>query len=345
MAQADQMEISARYNRFAKEEASGRSPLYVQFARGVAEDADVINFILALPREKQQPNLLFATVRHLFGRATDWPEFRRVLMTHLETVRSWMLTHSTQTNEPGRCASLLPVLALLPQPLALIEVGAAAGLCLLPDRYAYNYAGLQIHPEPRDEQTPLLDCAINDAVPVPAALPRIIWRAGLDLNPLDPTDPAAMSWLEALVWPEQQDRTQRLRQAIKIAAAVRPRVHKAGLTGDALDALCNAAPREATLVIFHTAVLAYVGDQRVRDAFARQAMSLSAFWIANESPSVFPDIASQAGPADEPNHYLVSVNGLPVAWTDLHGASLQWIAAKADPEAWISPATRPNRQA
>ncbi|MGV4926084.1 DUF2332 domain-containing protein [Streptomyces sp. BHT-5-2] len=30
---------------------------------------------------------------------------------------------------------MLPVLAALPQPLALIGVGASAGLCLYPDRY------------------------------------------------------------------------------------------------------------------------------------------------------------------------------------------------------------------
>ena len=45
-----------------------------------------------------------------------------------------MMVRSTQTNEAGRCAALLPVLALLPQPLALLEVGTSAGLCLFPDR-------------------------------------------------------------------------------------------------------------------------------------------------------------------------------------------------------------------
>ncbi len=40
------------------------------------------------------------------------------------------MSKRTQTNEPGRCAVLLPLLAALPQPLALLEVGASAGLCL-----------------------------------------------------------------------------------------------------------------------------------------------------------------------------------------------------------------------
>ena len=51
-------------------------------------------------------------------------------------VEAVMLERRTQTNEPARCALLLPLLAALPQPLALLEVGASAGLCLLPDRYA-----------------------------------------------------------------------------------------------------------------------------------------------------------------------------------------------------------------
>jgi hypothetical protein len=56
-------------------------------------------------------------------------------------LRPVMLERSTQTNEPARCAALLPLLVLvrLPQPLALLEVGATARLCLLPDFYAYDY--------------------------------------------------------------------------------------------------------------------------------------------------------------------------------------------------------------
>jgi hypothetical protein len=34
-----------------------------------------------------------------------------------------MLSRTTRTNEPARCAVLLPLLARLPQPLVLLEVG------------------------------------------------------------------------------------------------------------------------------------------------------------------------------------------------------------------------------
>src|SRR6185312_7670698 len=127
--------------RFADEEARGRSPLYEELARGVAGDHEVIAFLLTLPKEKRQPNLLLAALRRVSGTPADWPDFRRKLAGNRDAIRSVMLARSTQTNEPARCATLLPVLARLPQPLALIEVGASAGLCLLPDFYAYDYGG------------------------------------------------------------------------------------------------------------------------------------------------------------------------------------------------------------
>ncbi len=97
------------------------------------------DFLATLPDEKRQPNLLFAALRHVCGTPRDWPTFRALLREHASAVRATMLTRRTQTNEAGRCATLLPVLARLPQPLALLEVGASAGLCLLPDRYGYDY--------------------------------------------------------------------------------------------------------------------------------------------------------------------------------------------------------------
>ena len=68
-------------------------------------------------------------------------------MQDKDALRAVMLERSTQTNEPGRCAALLPVLAGLPEPLALLEVGASAGLCLLPDFYGYDYGRTILAPD------------------------------------------------------------------------------------------------------------------------------------------------------------------------------------------------------
>jgi hypothetical protein len=310
--------IAAAYRRFAEVEAAGRSPLYEALAQRIAEDGEVLGFLLRLPPAKRQPNLLLAAVRCRLGGAVEWPEFRRAVAAEADEIARLMLARSTQTNEPGRCAVLLPVLASLPPPLALIEVGASAGLCLLADCYGYDYGAVRLAAERR----PCLPCSAGSATPLPGSLPQIVWRAGLDLNPLQPSDRQDREWLEALVWPEQRDRLERLRDALAVAEQMKPRVVRGDLRYD-LAGLAAQAPPEATLVIFHTAVLGYVASPAERQAFADQAIDLADFWIANEAPQVFPDIARRTesrGPG-----FLLSLNGTPTAWTDPHGAAIDWI--------------------
>lgn len=315
------LEQTARaYRRFAALEARGRSPLYERLAEGVAEDGDVLAFLLTMPRPKRQPNLLFAAVRHRLGTPSDWPDFRDRLLGNQGAVRESMLARSTQTNEPARCATLLPVLAALPQPLALIEVGASAGLCLLPDLYGYDYGRTQLKAA---TGAPVFACDARGAVPVPSALPRIAWRAGLDLNPLRAEQASDREWLEALVWPEQTERLVGLRQALAIAADVRPRIVAGDLRAD-LARVVAEAPSGATRVVFHTAVLAYVSDQAERQAFAVEALRLADCWIANEVPGALPGLESFSTDNAQ-GRFLLSVGGKPVAWTDPHGASVDWI--------------------
>ena len=164
-----------------------------------------------------------------------------------------MLERRTQTNEPARCALMLPLLAALPQPLALLEVGASAGLCLLPDRYGYDYAGHRARGRPA-----ALRCTPEGDLPLPDALPEVVWRAGLDLDPIDIDDADAMRWLELLIWPGEEHRVETLRGAVDD----RPRGPAAGRPGRPHTATSRRSPprrpRDATLVIFHTAVLSYV---------------------------------------------------------------------------------------
>lgn len=76
------------------------------------------------------------------------------------------------------------------------------------------------------------------------------------------------SGLETLVWPGQEDRLGRLRAAIDMARSDPPTVVKGDLLTD-LAPLMATAPKDATLVVFHTAVLAYVSSRARRDQFAR----------------------------------------------------------------------------
>lgn len=311
-----------RYRAFAEREARGVSPLYEALARAVAGSEALLGFVASLPPPKQQPNLVFGAVRHLYGTPRDPGHFARLVEQHAEPIRALVLRRSTQTNEPARCATLLPALAMLPGPLALLEVGASAGLCLLPDRYAYDYGRVRLHPRGVDAP-PVFPCAASGNTPLPDRLPEIGWRAGIDLDPVNVDDADQAAWLETLVWPGQEARAERLRAAMAVARRDPPRVTAGDLVRD-LRAVAETAPREATLVIFHSAVLAYVAPaDRVR--FAREVADLGATWISNESPGVLPQVASKLDGEPPPGRFVLAVNGEPVAFTGPHGRSIDWI--------------------
>jgi hypothetical protein len=136
----DAAAVAEEYRAFARQDARGRSPAYESLAESVAGDAALVSFVSSLPHAKRQPNLLLAAARYL-GAAPTLAQLRDLVSGSRAELTEVILSHRTQTNEPARCATLLPALAQLPQPLALIEVGASAGLTLLVDHYSYDYAG------------------------------------------------------------------------------------------------------------------------------------------------------------------------------------------------------------
>lgn len=309
------MTIAETYARFAAREVRGVSPTYERLSLAVAGDDELLALLGTLPPAKRQPNLLFGVVRLLGGPVEDPAAFHDFAVANWPAIEAEMRVRATQTNEAGRCAVLLPVLAALPQPLALLEVGASAGLCLYPDRYAYRYNEHRV-----GAGQPVLDCAITGTRP-PDRLPEVVWRAGLDLNPLDVTDSADVAWLDALIWPEHTHRSDRLRAAAAVAAADPPLLVRGDLVDD-LPALAAQAPSGATLVVFHTSVLYQVPAPR-RDAFADVVRGLPGHWIANEAPDVLTYDALPTPPSDV--HYnLLALDGKPLAWTRGHGQAITW---------------------
>jgi hypothetical protein len=310
--------IAETYRLFARREARGRSAAYESLAESVADDAAVVGFIASLPPAKRQPNLLFAAARYLLGVPPGIQQLHDLVSQSRAELTELMLTRRTQTNEPARCAALLPALAQLPQPLALIEAGASAGLTLLFDRYSYDYAGYRLAGS--DPHAPTLRSEPRGPVPLPPRIPAITWRAGLDLNPLDVTSDDDVRWLSCLVWPGEGDREQRLAAAIASARRDPPAVHRGDLLTD-LPALAAQAPAGATLVIYHSSVLYYVAPDR-REQFASTVRSLGAVWLSNEAPGVLPGTAA---PAPDEQMCVLARDGHAIAFTDSHGTWLQWL--------------------
>lgn len=313
--------IAQRYVRFAADEAHGECEVYEKLALAIAGSEELLAFLAGLPVDRRQPNLFLAAIRHLCGVPDSAKHLVQVVRQQHQRIREVMLSRTTQTNEPARCSVLLPLLAQLPQPLALLEVGASAGLCLLPDRYGYDYGTIRI--EPPAVPASVFPCKVNGAIPLPATVPLIAWRRGLDLNPIDLRSEDEVGWLETLVWPGQEARAQRLRAAINTARRDPPTVERGDLLND-LGPLMAAAPRDMTLVVFHTAVLAYVASPGQREGFAQTMRSSNAVWISNEAPGVFPGYARIAPPVPARGLFLMMRNGTPVAWTGAHGQSIDW---------------------
>ena len=287
--------IAEGYRRFAEVEARGRSPLYEQMAIKVAESRGAQRFLASLPPAKRQPNLLFAATRLVCGLPQSAAEFERLLLRHADPISRVMLERTTQTNEPGRCAALLPALARIAGPLSLIEVGASAGLCLLPDLYGYDWGTATLRPDPQNgPELPVFPCVTTENTPLPTRCPEIVWRRGLDLNPLDVRNTDDVAWLETLVWPEDVARLKRLRAAIELAKAAPPLVVRGDLRSD-LAQLIASAPAETTVVVFHTAVLSYLHDAGDREGFKNAMLASGVQWVCNESPRVFAEFAESAG--------------------------------------------------
>jgi hypothetical protein len=172
---------------------------------------------------------------------------------------------------------------------------------------------------------PELRCDVAGTLPT-TRVPEVAWRAGIDLHPLDVTDPDATAWLENLVWPEQDDRRERLRAAVEVARAEPPRL----IAGDLLDLLPDLvgdAAEHGPVVVFHSAVVAYL-EPADRERFQQLMTTLvaagSCHWISNEGPQVLPGVTA-TGPALPDDHpaFVLGVDGRARAWTHGHGASMR----------------------
>jgi len=320
------VDTSELYRLMAQRELHGVSPTYEALCLAVADDRATCGLIDQLPEPKRQPNLLLGATRYLDGPIHDRSAFLRWVGERWADIATTMRARRTQTNEPARCTALLPALAGLPQPIALVEVGASAGLCLLPDRYGYDYTADHGEHTVIGDSEIVLRCSITGPVPLPDRPPQIAWRAGLDLNPLDAGAADDRRWLSSLVWPEQIERADRLGRALDAAATDPPRVVAGDLLTD-LPALVAAAPTDAHLVIWHSAVLAYL-PPRSRARFVAVIDELRTHrrltWVTNEAPGVIPGTELDRGRVAR---FVLAVDQRPFALAAPHGTSLDWLPA------------------
>lgn len=167
-----------------------------------------------------------------------------------------MLDSPPQTNEAARSAVLIAAGGFLAQryglPFVLSELGASAGLNLNWDRYALEVAGTRYGAP--DANLVLTPDWRGD--PPPAAWSTVVERRGVDLNPIDTTDPAARLRLRAYIWADQSARLDRQTRALAQPPVPVDR-------GDAADWLHDRLVRPhlgCLHLVYHTIAWQYFSD-------------------------------------------------------------------------------------
>lgn len=325
MTQAEVERAAQRYARFARDEAVDRSPLYAEWAAGIATDAAVLAILARIPERSRQPPLVFAVARMLGAPLADYPAFAAWMHQHAEVLVAEASRRSLQTNEPLRCAVLVPALAGIEGPIALLEVGASAGLCLYPDRYEYRYRGAaDIDLTAPSASAVVLDCELRGPLVPPLRLPEVVWRAGIDLAPRDAAHPADRDFLTGLVWPGETGRAERITSALDVVAADPPLL----VAGDASDPavlsrVAALAPEEATLVVTTPGVLPHI-PHADRERLIATVRAMDAVWISIDPPGLA--VGDQPLEAEAWDGFVLRRDGVEVAACDPLGAWLEWRA-------------------
>jgi hypothetical protein len=148
-----------------------------------------------------------------------WEAFEQVLRSRVGEIQS-LLTQPPQTNEVGRSAALygglLQLVAAVPLPVRLFEIGASAGLNLRADRFRYLADGTSYGPA---DSPVVFESAWSGRRLEPAEL-RIAERVGCDIAPVNPLTAEGALRLTSYVWPDMPERMERLRGALAVARQV-----------------------------------------------------------------------------------------------------------------------------
>jgi hypothetical protein len=131
--------------------------------------------------------------------------------------------------------------------------------------------------------------------------------------------------LSALVWAGDAERADRLRAAINVASMNPPSV----VSGDLLTEttrLAASAPPEATLVVFHSAVMPYLSPED-RTRFIDVVSQVPAVWVSFEGLGVLPEIDARLMQESEPDSraFVLARDGAPVALASPHGRWIRWL--------------------
>ena len=299
------------YRRFGEVDAAGTSPLHERVAVALSESPEALSAIETAPARKRHPAVILAALHDLAlaGRAPALAAAYAAgdgdagagaaidtLLRMTDSVVDVAVRRRPRADETGRGAVLYPAIAEAARrvgadAVGLIDVGCSAGLNLTVYRVGIAYGNGQSLGDPSSPVR--LSASVVGDRPVPTrAMPAVVARIGVDLDPVDVTDEDDARWLRACLPPDQPERITRLEAEIALAAADPPLL----LRGDAVDVLPDAfahIPADALPVVTTTWALSrFPPEHRLRflhrldGAAARRPVA----WVSAEGVGVAPAI-------------------------------------------------------
>jgi hypothetical protein len=252
-----------------------------------------------------------------------------VLLAHHDVLEAY-LGAVPQTNEPARSAMLLggflTIAAAARLPLAILEVGASAGLNLMFDRYRYDFGGWRWG---ADDASPTISASWEGLRPPDGPL-MVAERRGCDRHPLDVRDGEARRRLRSYVWADQKERLERLDAAIATALSSGPPAVDRADAADWLQARLEKPRPGRVRVVVHSVVWQYLAADtraRIADAIARGGAAAEAgappvAWLRlePEPEEVRPGLRLTLWPGGQER--LLGIG-------DYHGRRMSWIGQRS----------------
>jgi hypothetical protein len=340
--------LAQNFRQFAEIHCKGSSPLYERLSLSIASDEALLRLAAQVPPGQPVPNLLFGAVHYLLYQQSDhalaryypsivnspqpikdaFPFFRQFCLSKRTIIVDLLHTRRVQTNEVRRCAFLFPAFNRVFElghgmPLSLIEIGTSAGLNLLWDYYQYDYDTGTVRSR-ENTKVILYSTFRGDTRPhLPTALAPVEERIGIDLNIIDVREANDALWLKALIWPEQQERTTLLANAIEVVQAHLPTL----LTGDGITLLPEILTQlraDTSACIFHTFTLNQVAPEArlqlanllTKFSLQRPIYRIGCEWLGTEHPQLTLT-----------RYHLGQQTETLLAHCDFHGRWIEWLAS------------------
>lgn len=316
--------LRALFRQFADTECR-TEPLYDAIARITADDDELLQLLEAAPPLQRRPVLLLAAIHDLILGGAEHglrdyfrsvggqrepdaalaPALREFCARYREQLLGRIASRTTQTNEVGRCAVLLPALVAIAAdaraPLALLDVGCSAGLNLNFDRYTYDYGACRVGDAASRVRIESALLGLH-APPCPERFPAIHDRCGMDLDPIAADDDAAIRWLRACIWPHDRLRAERFGHAIAVLHRYPVPLRRIADPVTALREWVAQVPADVAPVVINTWTLTYF-PRELRTRYSAMldelVRSRGLYWLSGEMPQLLiGDATPPSLPAD-----------------------------------------------